>query len=536
MTNALANAMAKESHAKLTENGAYALDSSLDPVLDLFAEIGALRIRLDTAIIDLFEKAYCADKLLATKILFYARDIREGLGERRVFRILLKYCAATHPEAIHNNIKLIGEYGRYDDLYVLIDTKLEDLMWSEMKRQFNEDLENMQNGNPISLLAKWIKTPDASSANTRALGIRTAKKLGYTVYEFKRILRKMRKYLKIVEAKMSTNEWASIDYESVPSRAAMLYTKAFYRHDKERYGKYIEDVKNGDKKINAGALYPYDIIERYNIYDLQDCHRSEPNDVLEELWKALPNYVSDDAGNMLVMADVSGSMGGRPMATSIGLAIYFAERNKGDFHNMFMTFSGDPYVVSIQGDTLYSKIASVFSKGVGFNTDIVAAFRNLLRMAIASRAPAEDMPSVIIIVSDMEFDMIGPNSNKTFYDDMQDEYTTFGYTIPHIVFWNVNARNDTFHATSDIAGVSMVSGSSVTSFKNMVAAIEGTTPLEFMLSVINVERYDAITIVEQSELNDDQKKSLEELDCFYKSRPKSTFVYSDPSGSGKTWQ
>ena len=496
MKNILANAMAKESHAKLTENGAYALDSTLNPVLDLFAEIGALRTRLDSAIIDLFEKAYRADKLLATKILFYARDIREGLGERRVFRILLKYCAAAHPETIQNNIKLIGEYGRYDDLYELVGTKLEDLMWSEMKRQFNEDLKNMKKGKPISLLAKWIKTPDASSANTRALGILTAKKLGYTVYKFKRLLRTMRSYLKIVEAKMSANEWATIDYESVPSRAAMLYKKAFYKHDEHRYGKYIEDVKNGDKKINAGALYPYDIVERYDVWDPHLLRISKPDDVLEELWKALPNYVSDDAGNMLVMADVSSSMAGRPMATSIGLAIYFAERNKGDFHNMFMTFSMDAKVVSIDGDTLHSKMCSVFDKGVGYNTDIVAAFHSLLRMATTNHVPADDMPSAIIIVSDMEFDDIGPNTNTTFYDEMKYEYLAAGYTIPHIVFWNVNARNDTFHATSDVAGVSMLSGSSVTSFKNMISAIEGTTPLEFMLAAINVERYDAITIAE----------------------------------------
>lgn len=365
-----------------------------------------------------------------------------------------------------------------------------------MKRQFNEDLENMTENKPISLLAKWIKTPDASSATTRALGILTAKKLGYTVYKFKRLLRTMRSYLKIVEAKMSANEWASIDYESVPSRAAMLYKKAFLKHDGARYGGYIEAVKNDDKKINASTLYPYDIIERYDIWTPRISRYSKPDDVLEELWKALPNYVSDDAGNMLVMADVSGSMTGRPMATSIGLAIYFAERNKGEFRNMFMTFSMDAKVVSIDGDALHSKICSVFDKGVGYNTDIGAAFRSLLNMATTNHVPAEDMPSAIIIVSDMEFDEIGPNRNKTFYDEMKDEYLAAGYTLPHIVFWNVNARNDTFHATSDVAGVSMLSGSSVTSFKNMISAIEGTTPLEFMLAAINVERYDDITIAE----------------------------------------
>lgn len=507
-TNSLASAMIRKSHAKLTENGAYALDSSLDPIVDLFAEIGALRERSDDDIINLFERAYSIDKLLVTKILFYARDIREGLGERRTFRILLKHCADAHPEAIRNNIGLIGEYGRYDDLYMLIGTKLEAQMWETMKAQFLADFDAMAQNKPISLLAKWIKTPDASSKATRALGILTARKLGYSVYDFKRLLRKLRKYLKIVEATMSAQQWSDIDYQAVPSRAAMLYRKTFWKHDADRYSAYIEDVKSGDKKINAGTLYPYDILERYcpdNVFTTYHFRDPKVDDTLEELWKALPNYVSEDAGNMLVMADVSGSMNGRPMATSVGLAIYFAERNTGDFKNMFMTFSRNPSVVDIRGRTLLDKIKSVFDKGVGYDTNIEKAFDALLDMAIDNNTPADQMPSALIIISDMEFNNISDSdscwrddivTDMSFYDTMKSRYEHKGYTIPHIVFWNVNARHDTFHTEANIPGTTLLSGQSVTAFKNFISAIEGMTPIEFMLMAINVERYSAITIAE----------------------------------------
>ena len=174
-----ATALKTESTHTLTENGAEAFNTTGSRLVDLFATIGALRRRAREDINRLFMNAYNEDPLRATKIAFYARDIREGCGERDTFRCILKWLANKHPEALINNLDLIGVYGRYDDLYTLIGTSLEDEMWAVMKKQFEEDLKNMQQGHNISLLAKWIKTPDASSKKTRALGIETAKKLGY---------------------------------------------------------------------------------------------------------------------------------------------------------------------------------------------------------------------------------------------------------------------------------------------------------------------------------------------------------------------
>lgn len=488
-----AEAMKSETTHTFTENGAKALNTTSNALLDLFGTIGSLRDRNEKEVEKLFAEAYAADPLFATKILFYARDIREGCGERKVFRNLIKYLAKYHPEAIIPNIGEIGFYGRYDDLYELIGTSVEQHMWDVMKSQFEYDLNAMEKGEPISLLAKWIKTPDASSKNTRKLGILTANKLGYSVYEFKRLLRKMRRWIDVVEVKMSANEWGNIDYSQVPSRAMMIYRNAYRKHDENRFSKFISKALTGEEKINSSTLYPYDIVEKY-------LYKDENSDVLEAQWRQLPNYVEDGV-DTIVMADVSGSMYGRPMATSIGLAIYFAERNKGAYHNMFMTFSGRPTFVNIKGETLAQKIDFIHRADWGGNTNLEAAFDAILNVAIKNHVTSDEMPKSLIIVSDMEIDCATGaygwgrrNVNDwEFYDLMRDKFAQNGYEIPNVVFWQVNSRNNTFHADSKRKGVQLCSGQSTTTFKQLMKCI-GMTPVEMMNKVINSPRYDAITI------------------------------------------
>lgn len=239
-----ADAMREEGRFTRTENGAVALNTSGDARLDLFGTIGSLREADENRITTLFAEAYAQDKLFATKIAFYARDIRGGLGERKTFRTIIHYMAEKHPEALKPNLDLVGVFGRYDDLYELIGTPLEDDMWAAMKKQFEEDLQNLNAGNAISLLAKWIKTADASSPATRKLGILTAQKLGYPIYNFKRIVRSMRKQIGVVESLMSAGRWDEIKYPEVPSRAMMIYRKAFMKHDAERFGEFISKAEN----------------------------------------------------------------------------------------------------------------------------------------------------------------------------------------------------------------------------------------------------------------------------------------------------
>jgi hypothetical protein len=480
-----------------TENGAVALNTTSDACLDLFGTIGALRTADDGRITSLFEEAYKEDPLLATKILFYARDIRgdeetKGLGERRTFRIILRYCALHHPEAIRPNIDLIGVYGRYDDLYELIGTRLEKDMWEVMKKQFEEDLDNMSKGNAVSLLAKWIKTADASSDRTRQLGILTAHKLGYSVYNFKRIVRALRKHIGVVEGLMSTGQWDKIKYPEVPSRAMLIYRNAFRRHDEERFNQFAQKAVTGEEKINSATLFPYDLIERFiDNWNWRVKVKGTEEQILQAQWDQLPNYV-EPGTNAIVMADTSASMTGRPICTALGLAIYFAQRNTGVYKDLFMTFSNRPTYKKIKGKTLRQIFSNLNYNGWEMNTDCEAAFKLILKTAVENDVPAEEMPKSLIIISDMEFDHCG-NKRWTFYDKMKAKFAKHGYEIPTIIFWNVNSRNDVFHADKNKKGVILVSGQSTGTFKNLIGSI-GMTPMDFLRKTICSKRYEPITV------------------------------------------
>ena len=466
-----------------TENGAVALSTSGSALLDLYGTIGSLRNAEDERIFRLFSNAYKEHPIYATKIVFYARDIICGLGERKTFRTLIRYMAEHYPESLRPNFDLIGVYGRYDDLYSLIGTPLEDDMWIAMKKQFNDDLVNLHKGNAISLLAKWIKTADASSEKTRTLGILTAHKLGYSVYSFKRIIREMRKKIGIVEALMSDNRWDEITYSKVPSRAMMLYRNAFFRHDGTRYKEFIKKAVSGEEKIHSSTLYPYDIIEK--------CLDNGNDMTIEAQWRQLPNYVGENA-NVLIMADTSGSMIGRPLNSAIGLAIYFAERNKGAFHNLWMSFSSQPTFHELKGETLAQKIANLDKRDWEMNTNLKAAFDAIIDIAEENDIPSEDMPKSLIVISDMEIDYCG-DRNWSFYDKMTHKFEKHGYSIPNVIFWNVNSRSDVFHADSNRKGVQLASGQSITVFKQIMQSA-GTTPIEAMMKVLNGDRYKEIRV------------------------------------------
>ena len=478
--------MREESKWTKTENGADAKNTTDSALLDMFATIGSMRSRSEDEIIRKFELAFHEDPLGAMRCLFYARDIRGGLGERRVFRVLLPYIAEKHKSELDKNLRLVPEYGRYDDLYSLINTKLEERMWDIIATQLLKDKVNMQKGNPVSLLAKWLKKADASSPNTRKLGIYTAQKLGMSVYDYKRLCVKLRKYIDVVEQRMSAREWNTINYPAVPSRAMMNYRKAFARHDQERFDEYLNKVQSGEQKINSATLYPYDIVEKI-------LYRHEDSKALEAQWDNLPDYVDGDV-NAVVMADVSGSMSGRPMATSIGLAMYFAERNKGAYHNLFMTFSGNPQFVELKGNTITEKIRFISRANWQMKTDLEKALLKILDVALENHCSQKEMPKSLIIISDMEIDCCARQAHReNFYDYVSRVYEEHGYKIPNVVFWNVDSRHDVFLADKDRKGVQLVSGQSASTFKNLIGCVD-KTPIEMMYSVLNSERYQAIQI------------------------------------------
>lgn len=492
------NALRETATRTYTENGARARNTSSNALVDLFASIGSLRNRNENEVLRLFADAYQEDKLIATKILFYARDIRGGLGERKVFRDILVYLAETHPEAILPNMDLIGVYGRYDDMYALVGTPVEDAMWKAMKAQWDEDVKNMENGKVVSLLAKWIKTPDATSKNTRELGIKTALKIGPSVYKFKRTLRALRNYLGVIESKMSAGKWDEIKYSAVPSRAMLLYKNAFMRHDESRYSEFINKAVKGEEKINASTLYPYDLIEKYlNTNPKHSPYSFEFKKIkydasIEAQWKALPDFVGTEA-NAMVIADVSGSMAGRPICSAVGLAVYFAQRNNGAYHNMWMSFSEDSAIQILKGDTLAQNLANLDTVHWDNNTNLELAFRTILDIALEHNVSNDEMVKSLIVISDMEIDRATYTFSWSFYDAMAKEYAKAGYEIPNVVFWNVNSRHDIFHADANRKGVQLCSGQSASTFKILMGSV-GMTPTEMMLKTVNDERYSAITV------------------------------------------
>ena len=495
MSEKFVNALRKEDNYTFTENGAIALKSTESALVDLFGQIGAMRNRTDADIEAAFSKAFAEDRLLATKMAFYARNIRGGLGERRAARVVFNFLAKVHPDVMRKNIQYVPLFGRYDDLYEFVGTPVENDMWALIKEQWSLDIDNMKNNKPISLLAKWLKSVNTSSDESNRLGKLTAKNLGLSEKEYRKTLSALRRYLDVTEVKMSHNQWSDINYAGVPSRAMSVYRNAFRKHDEDRFNAYIESVSKGESKINASTLFPYDIIEKMQLRTGWNGNYLAVNHydkVFEEQWKAFPNYIEGE-NNVLVMADTSASMMGRPMATSVGLAIYFAERNHGVFKDVFMTFSSRPSFVQLKGNTLYEKIKCIPS--IVANTDLEAAFRLILNTAINNNLTAEDIPKSLIVISDMEFDSAtyGSSRHETFYESMANMYRQHGYEMPNVIFWNVNSRHNVFQVTSKYKGVQLASGQSPSVFKSILNNI-GKTPYEAMLSVLNDPMYDCITV------------------------------------------
>lgn len=467
-TNTFLDALFKETSKGETANGAITYTRSGSMLLDFFAQAGAMRKNPDQAL-DLFKKAFAEDPLKAIKILFYLRDIRGGQGERDLFRNCLQWLGEAFNTYFEKIVKYIPEFGRWDDMF-FDNPACFDLITKQIQADTNNE--------KPSLLAKWLPTINASSKTTKAKAKFIAERLGLDPIKYRKTIRAIRKQLEVVEEKMSGREWDKINYSGVPSQAARIYKNAFLKHDEERYGKFIEKAEKGEVKINAGTLYPYQI---YNSV------QSDYSRTLEALWNQLPDYTMGK--NALVVADVSGSMSGDPMAVSVSLALYFAERNKGQFKDHFITFSGTPVLQKIVGETLQSKMNSIQRSEWEMNTNLQAVFDLILNTAITNNTTPEELPETIYIISDMEFDRCC--EHNTNYKDIKGKYQFAGYKLPNIVFWNVNASGGNMPVQKDESGVALVSGFSPVIFK---MAVEKKTPEEVMLDTINNERYSVINL------------------------------------------
>ena len=494
--------MKRYKNRSVTENGAMGYRTTGKALLDLNFKVSYLRDSDEEYIVEEFIKAYHESPKYVVKWLFYLRDILEGLGERRTFRICLKYLAKSHFDIAKAVLPYIPQYGRYDDALVLLETELAGNVASMYRRQLAQDLKDMEQHRPVSLLAKWLPSINTSSAQTRKYAGILCRYFQMSPKVYRQTLSKLRAYSNVVESKMSASNWSEIDYETVPAKANMIYDKAFEKHDIYRRYLYLIKVFMGDGKLNTNGLMPYEIVHRLTKNGFYGGLRED--NLAEMLWKKI---IEDGFKNewgfedAIVVADGSGSMYAKASGSSSvlaieicnSLAIYFAERNVGAYNNLFMTFSGTPEIVILKGKTLERKIYNARRANWGMNTDLKAAFYKVLEIALKNNISQEEMPKSIIVISDMEIDCCG-NEDWSFYDNMANKFNESGYDIPNIIFWNVNSRNNVFHADADRKGVQICSGQSTTVFKQLIDCI-GFTPVEMMKKVLCSERYENISII-----------------------------------------
>lgn len=480
----------EEFNYSITENTALGYRTTGKALLDLNFKVAGLRSADESEIIDLFMKAFYENKLLAIKWLFYARDAREGLGERRLFRIIAEYLCKNNPEVITDLIQHIPEYGRFDDMLCLIPHT--GIVIDIIKAQLKEDEDNMASEKPVSLLAKWLPSPNTSSKATVVKAREIIKLLGISEAAYRKKLSKLRKYIDVVEVKMSDNRWSDINYESVPSRANLIYRFAFFRHDEERRKAFLDALEKGETKINVSVLYPHDIVHNYcdggykvGNYDA----------VLEEMWKALPDTVSE-AGNTIVVADGSGSMTYRIGKTNVSalsvanaLAIYFAERSSGQFKDNYITFSENPRLVDFgKCSSLREKIELALRYSEVADTNIEAVFDLILTTACNKKMAQSELPQSILIISDMEFNAaVDEEPDKRLFEIIAEKYSQKGYKLPRLIFWNVNSRTGTLPVIENDLGVALVSGFSVNIVK-MVLTGE-LDPYKCLVDQLMSERY-----------------------------------------------
>ncbi len=507
----LKNTLNNDFNNSVTENGAVGFRTTGKKLLDLNFSVSSLRNKSDEEIVNDFIKAYYENPMLAVKWLFYAGDVRGGMGERRLFRVCFKYLAEAHKETACALLDLVPEYTRWDNVLCLLGTDAENDVIKLISAKLAEDTENMRENKPVSLLAKWLPSVNTSSKETKTKARIITEKLGMTEKQYRKTLSTLRAYLKVVETYMSAGEWSKIDYSAVPSRANLIYGRAFLKNDETRRLEYLGKLKLGETKINAGVLFPHDIVNKYMILSGSwHCALNKKTDAtLEELWKALPDYVKGD-GNTICVADGSGSMlssVGKTTVTALdvanSLAIYFAERSSGAFKDKYITFSANPQLVDLsKGKSLRQKLEIALTHYEVANTNIEKVFDLILQTALNSHASQKDMPKNILILSDMEFDgciSCGGNSyspvifnkpSQKLFDLISKKYKTHGYKLPRVIFWNICSRTGTIPLRENNLGVALVSGFNP-SVVNMVLS-GNLDPFECLKEQLNSERYETI--------------------------------------------
>ena len=502
--NTFMNSLQNTYNYKRTENGALAHKSTGSAVYDMFAMGAAYRSRSDVDCILLFKNAYEEDETLALKCLFYIRDCRGGQGERRFFRVCMRWLAERHPERAAALAKYVPEYGRYDDWFnIYFGTPAEKQVIEMMKSQLSTDMFCKKNA--VSLLAKWMPSENASSKET----IRIAKKIrnafGISAKEYRKMLSKLRAKINVLERLMSANRWDEIEFDKIPSKAGLVYKNAFARRDiiAKKYERFAKDKTT---KVNASTLYPYEVVAKatksmgwYGSLSLNEVDRAMVN----KYWENLPDYLNGKNCSMMCVVDTSGSMvrsdAAAPINVAISLGLYCAERIGGPFKNHYISFSRVPKLIKTEGVDFVDKVQRIYRTNLCENTDLEAVFDLLLATAKKPGVSAWDIPKTIVVISDMEIDRGSGSywgnygnrwtkeSASTEMEKIRQKWAAAGLTCPKLVYWNVDARNSTILDSGP--NVTFVSGMSPVIFQQVLT---GKTGYDLMIDTICADRYAVI--------------------------------------------
>ncbi|BAU40066.1 hypothetical protein [Ralstonia phage RSP15] len=441
--------------------------STLSANLDLFFVIGASRGKdLSTA----FDAAYKENPELATKMLLWARDARGGAGERQTVRSLLQHMERKNPKNLLKIIPHIPTFGRWDDLLIFNNPDTKSAAYDQIHQA-------LKAGN--GLCAKWMPRKGAQAAELRQA-------LGLNPKQYRKTLVNL---TKVVETQMCAGEWDKINFQSVPSLASARYQKAFARNAGQAYQKFLTKVENGQATINASVVYPHDVVKASEKGDSRAANLQ---------WDALPNFIPEGV-TILPMLDVSGSMytavpgSNNLMVSQVAnsLALYCSGKNTGYMKDMIMSFTDRPELTHIAGENLSDRLKALDKLRVGYSTNVESAVSELLRVAKANKVDEKYMPKYLLILSDMQFNSIGPRYSDTAYKSFVKQYQEAGYQMPNVVFWNLNARLGSNPVQMDTNGVALISGFSPAILERVLGA-QNIDPMSIMLDTLNNPRYDVL--------------------------------------------
>ena len=507
--NTFMNSLQNTYNYKRTENNGVALKSTGSAVYDMFALGSAYRSRSDADCILLFKNAFEEDETLALKCLFYIRDCRGGQGERRFFRVCMRWLAENHPERAAALAEYVPEYGRYDDWFkIYFGTPVEGQVIKMMKNQLSTDMFCKKNA--VSLLAKWMPSENASSKETIKMAKEIRIAFGISAKEYRQMLSKLRAKINVLERLMSANRWDEIEFDKIPSKAGLVYKNAFARRDiiAKKYERFAKDKTT---KVNASTLYPYEVVAKamqhmgwggwYSNYSLNinEVDRA----MINKYWENLPDYLDGKDCSMMCVVDTSGSMvrsdAAAPINVAISLGLYCAERIGGPFKNHYISFSSRPQLIRTEGVDFVDKVYRIFRTNLCENTNLEAVFDLLLATAKKPGVNAWDIPKTIVVISDMEIDSgsgsyWGSNGRRwtkesasTEMETIRKKWAAAGLKMPKLVYWNVDARNNTILDAGP--NVTFVSGMSPVIFKQVLT---GKTGWDLMIDTICAKRYEVI--------------------------------------------